>query len=302
MDRDWVKAVWLTTLLGFFGAACAAPLPTDDNERSCWLSRTQERTRANLRDVTTVDFSNLRKGYRVASPVQVDFAVRGIGVAPAGKPLNGTGHHHILVDSRLPPIVSDKLPFNDKHRHFGKGQTSTLLDLPAGKHTLRLLFADHEHRPYFVFSHEITIDVLGPRSAVPRPKIDQKDFEATCAAWYEDEVSRPRPPDEPLHFTNLRAGEALVSPFNVRLGVDGFGVCARGQSAEKTGHFVLEVLSKADRRPVQRLDLSNGATQANVFVGVGAYVLRLRFVDPASGADLLRPHELPVSVEQPIPA
>lgn len=279
-------------------SANAAPLPTDDNERNCWLSRTQERTRANLKELTAVDFSNLRNGYKVASPFQVDFAVRGMGVVPAGKELKGTGHHHILVDTRMPPSVTEKLPFNDKHRHFGKGQTSSLLDLPAGKHTLRLLFADHEHRPYFVFSPEITVEVLGPRSTVPRPKIDPKNFDATCAAWYQDEVSRPRPPDEPLHFTNLRAGEALVSPFNVRLGVDGYGVCARGQTAEKAGHFMLEVLARADRKPVQSFDLSNGATQTNLFIPVGNYLLRLRFVDPASGADLLRPHELPVNVTQ----
>jgi hypothetical protein len=298
INRHPVKFWWAAALLGVTGFAFSAPLPTDDNERSCWLSHTQERTRANLKELTAVDFSNLRNGYRVASPFQVDFAVRGMGVVPAGKPLKGTGHHHILVDTRMPPSVTDKLPFNDKHRHFGKGQTATLLDLPPGKHSLRLLFADHEHRPYFVFSPEITVEVLGPRSAVPRPKIDPKNFDATCAAWYQDEVSRPRPPDEPLHFTNLRAGEALVSPFNVRLGVDGFGVCARGQSAEKTGHFMLEVLTRTDRKPVQSLDLSNGATQANLFVPVGSYVLRLRFVDPASGADLLRPHELPVNVTQ----
>ena len=98
--------------------------------------------------------------------------------------------------------------------------------------------------------------------------------------------------------TNLRAGESLVSPFNVRLGVDGFGVCARGQSAEKAGHFMLDVLTRAERKPVQSFDLSNGATQANLFIPVGSYLLRLRFVDPASGADLLRPHELPVNVTQ----
>jgi Domain of unknown function (DUF4399) len=277
-------------------AAAAANLPTDENERSCWLKHTRERTRVNLKEPTTVDFSNLRNGYVVASPVQVEFAVRGMGVVPAGKELKGTGHHHILVDTRMPPSVTDKLPFNDKHRHFGKGQTSTLLELPPGPHTLRLLFADHEHRPYFVFSPEITVQVRGPRSAAPRPQIDPKAFDETCAAWYQDEVSRPRPPDEPLHFNNLRAGEVVTSPFNVRLGVDGFGVCARGQSAEKTGHFMLELLSKAERKPVQTFDLSNGATQANVFAPVGAYTLRLRFVDTASGADLLRPHELPVTV------
>ena len=49
---------------------------------------------------------------------------------------------------------------------------------------------------------------------------------------------------------------------------------------------------------MQSFDLSNGATQTNLFIPVGNFLLRLRFVDPASGADLLRPHELPVNVTQ----
>ena len=96
-----------------------------------------------------MSFTNLRSGYRVRSPFLVEFGIKGMGVVPAGKALPGTGHHHILVNTRMPPSVSEKLPFNDGHRHFGKGQTFAVLDLPPGKHTLRLLFADHEHRPYF---------------------------------------------------------------------------------------------------------------------------------------------------------
>lgn len=287
----------LLVLIASCSAAFAAPLPSDENERNCWLSYTRERTRPNLKELTSVDFSNLRNGYAVASPFQVEFAVRGMGVVPAGKQQQGTGHHHILVDTRLPAVVSEKIPFNDQHKHFGKGQTFTLLDLPPGRHTLRLLFADHEHRPYFVFSPEIAVEVLGPRSTTPRPKVDPRNFAASCAAWYQDEVSRPRPPDEPLYIANLRAGEVLTSPFNVRLGVDGFGVCARGQSAEKTGHFMLELLGRSDRKTLQSFDLSNGATQANVSAPVGAYTLRVRFIDPTTGGDLLRPHELPVVVK-----
>ena len=296
MTQYMARALATAVLVGSCTAGVAAPLPADDNERRCWLEHTRERTRINLTELTSVDFSNLRNGYAVASPLLVEFAVRGMGVVPAGKALEGTGHHHILVDTTLPASVTDKLPFNDRHRHFGKGQTSTLLDLAPGSHTLRLLFADHEHRPYFVFSREITVQVLGSRSATPRPRIDPRNFDSTCTAWYQDEVSRPRPPDEPVHFNNLRAGEVVTSPFNLRLGVDGFGVCARGQSAEKTGHFMLDVLSRAERKPVQSYDLANGATQVNVFVGVGAYTLRLRFVDSSSGADLLPAHELPISV------
>jgi hypothetical protein len=202
----------------------------------------------------------------------------------------------VLVNKPLPTRIGEQIPFDDQHRHFGKGQTETLLDLPAGKHTLRLLFADHEHRPYFVYSKEVMIDVLGSRSQVPRPRIDPGRFEESCQRWYEDELARPRPPDEPLHFTNVRAGEALTSPFNLRFGVDGFGVCAKGSAppGQKTGHFALEVIG-FDGRIVQKTTLANGATQLNAFIGPGAYRLRLRFLDEA-GNDLLAPNELPVRV------
>lgn len=268
--------------------ALAESLPRTDAERACWQRYMRERTRLDLRGLTAVSFTNLRNGYRVRSPFLVEFGIKGMGVVPAGKPLEGTGHHHILVDTRMPPSVTDKLPFNDGHRHFGKGQTFAVLDLPPGMHTLRLLFADHEHRPYFVFSPEITIEVVGKRTAEPL-KINPAAFEASCAAWYQDEVARPRGPGEWVRVTNVRDGEALVSPFTLNFGVEGFGVCAKGQSAERSGHFMLDVLQQG--RVVQAFDLSNGATQANVFVPVGSYQVRLRFVDGKTQRDLLPPYE-----------
>lgn len=283
-------AGWLATAVAVAGA-----LPAGELEQRCWQQFTRERTRVDLREPTEVAFSNLRDGYSVASPFLVEFAVRGMGVAPAGVKLERTGHHHILIDHPLPSSVTAQIPFDNTHRHFGKGQTSTLLDLPAGRHTLRLLFADFEHRPYFVYSREIEVTVRGARSSVPQPRIEAARFEQTCPAWYQDEVSRPRPPDEPLYFANVRNDEALVSPFNLRLGVDGFGVCAKGGQVAKTGHFVVEQLDPASRAVEHTWDLVNGATQLNLVLAVGSQRLRLRFVDDR-GADLLPPNELPLRV------
>ena len=271
----------------------SAPLPKDDLERECWLRHTRERTRVNIKEPTDVEFSNLRKGYRVRSPFAVEFAVRGMGVVPAGKALAGTGHHHILINTPLPIDVQGKLPFNDGHRHFGKGQTETVLDLPAGTHKMRLLFADHEHRPYFVFSPEIEVTVTGPRNATPL-RIDPRNFETTCRAWYEDEMSRPRPPGDTASVLNLRDGEAVTSPFNVRLGVQGFGVCAAGQSAERTGHFILDV--RQGSALIRSVDLSNGATQTNLSLVNGVYQLGLRFVDGKTRRDLLPASEMTIVV------
>jgi hypothetical protein len=275
--------------------AAAAPLPEGELERRCWLQYTTERTKVDLREPTAVHFSNLADGYQVDSPFLVEFAVRGMGVVPAGKKFDGAGHHHILVNKKLPLSITEQIPFDAHHKHFGKGQTSTTLDLPPGRHTLRLLFADHEHRPYFVFSREIAVQVRGPRGNGTRPVIDPARFDATCALWHQDEVSRPRPPAEPLYFANVRAGEPLQSPFNLRLGVDGLGVCARGLGVEKTGHFIVELLLPGGSAPVQTFALTNGATQVNVFAPNGSYRMRLKFVDD-KGTEVLPAHELPVRV------
>lgn len=100
-------------------------------------------------------------GARVKSPVTVVFGLRGMGVAPAGVKFDNTGHHHLLVDTELPADLTQPLPASDGIRHFGKGQTETTLDLPPGKHTLQLLFADYTHTPFTpnVVSKKITITV-----------------------------------------------------------------------------------------------------------------------------------------------
>jgi hypothetical protein len=130
----------------------------------------------------------------------------------------GIGHNHILVDALLPLDVSDKIPFSDTHRHFGKGQTMTVLDLTPGKHTLRLLFADHDHKPYFVYSPEITVEVTGARTA-KAPKIDTKTSKR-AAKPVRGRGGAPAPPGEWMAIANLRGGETVASPFNVRFTVD----------------------------------------------------------------------------------
>ena len=53
------------------------------------------------------------------------------------------------------------VPMSDTIKHCGAGQTETLLELKPGKHTLKLVFADHLHRIHepAVISDEITITV-----------------------------------------------------------------------------------------------------------------------------------------------
>ena len=100
-------------------------------------------------------------GATVTNPVRVVFGLKGIGVAPAGTDRPDTGHHHLLIDSDIPADLGVPIPNDDKHRHFGGGQTETTLTLAPGKHTLQLLLGDHLHVPFDppIASSVITIEV-----------------------------------------------------------------------------------------------------------------------------------------------
>lgn len=115
-----------------------------------------------------VYFVNLRDGDTVSSPVKVVFGLSGMGVAPAGVEAENTGHHHLLVDRPAlgeGPGRADELdanlPADDHHRHFGKGQTETVVELAPGSHTLQLVLGDKDHIPHDppVASQVITITV-----------------------------------------------------------------------------------------------------------------------------------------------
>jgi hypothetical protein len=100
-------------------------------------------------------------GAVVTSPVTVKFGLRGMGVAPAGVSVAGTGHHHLLIDLAELPAMDKPLPANAQVKHFGKGQTETRLELAPGVHSLQLLLGNHLHVPHQapVLSEKITITV-----------------------------------------------------------------------------------------------------------------------------------------------
>lgn len=96
-----------------------------------------------------VYFINLKDGDTVMSPFKVQFGLTGMGVAPAGSQNPNTGHHHLLIDTQLSPEqMKQPIPADAQHRHFGGGQTEAVLMLPAGQHTLQLVFADGSHIPH----------------------------------------------------------------------------------------------------------------------------------------------------------
>ncbi len=95
----------------------------------------------------SVNFIEPRDGATVSPTFRVKFAVDGMKVAPAGEMSEGTGHHHLLIDT-ADIAQGEVIPMNDSHRHFGKGQTETEITLPPGRHRLTMQFADGAHRSY----------------------------------------------------------------------------------------------------------------------------------------------------------
>jgi hypothetical protein len=112
-----------------------------------------------------VYFVNLKDGDTVTSPVHIKFGLSGMGIAPAGiqgDSVAGTGHHHLLVNTVIEgTALKDPIPADEKHIHFGKGQTEANVTFPPGRHTLQLLLADWTHIPHDkpVLSERITITV-----------------------------------------------------------------------------------------------------------------------------------------------
>jgi hypothetical protein len=105
---------------------------------------------------------NLKDGAEVTSPFLVQFGLSGMGIAPAGVEKPNTGHHHLIIDTKITDEqMKAPIPADDTHKHFGGGQTEAMVTLAPGKHTLQLLLADWTHIPHTppVMSEPITITV-----------------------------------------------------------------------------------------------------------------------------------------------
>ncbi len=97
----------------------------------------------------SVSITKPADGATVSGPVEVCLETHGVEVEPAKKGVNdGKGHHHILIDVDLPGDLSKPIGKDANHVHMGDGSTCKTLELSAGKHTIRALFAKGNHVPY----------------------------------------------------------------------------------------------------------------------------------------------------------
>lgn len=109
-----------------------------------------------------VYFINLKDHGTVTSPFKVQFGLSGMGIAPAGVEKDKTGHHHLLIDTKLSEAQSKApLPMDAQHIHFGGGQTEAMVTLPPGQHTLQLVLGDWSHIPFAppIVSPVVTVTV-----------------------------------------------------------------------------------------------------------------------------------------------
>lgn len=120
----------------------------------------EERGRLKAPEDAEVYFHYPIDGIRVPQRFTVRIGLRGMGVAPAGVVKEGTGHHHLLIDTDLTQ-TDQPIPSDYNHIHLGNGQTEVVVTLPPGTHTLQLVVGDHAHVPHMppVMSKKITVYV-----------------------------------------------------------------------------------------------------------------------------------------------
>jgi hypothetical protein len=117
---------------------------------ACGLAQAQERPKVGPTPSPSgaeVYFAELKDGATIPPKSVIRFGLKEMGVAPAGADRPNSGHHHLLIDTELPPL-DQPVPNDFNHLHFGNGQTEAQVTLKTGSHTLQLLFADKDHIPH----------------------------------------------------------------------------------------------------------------------------------------------------------
>jgi hypothetical protein len=141
-------------------AGCSGGEPTVDSDAASSDATAEAMVRKTSAPGATVFIISPVNGSTINSPTTVKFGISGMAVVPAGLFPDNSGHHHLLIDSEL-ENDDQPIPSDAGHRHFGKGQTETTIELEPGQHTLQLVLGDGSHIPHNppVISEIITITV-----------------------------------------------------------------------------------------------------------------------------------------------
>ena len=199
-------------------------------------------------------FTNLKDGDRIETPYVLKFGLSGgWGLAPIAQPGRAkSGHHHLLVNRDLPLNFKQALPFNDQYIHFGKGQMETVLTLEPGTYTLRMLLADQNHLPHFVYSKPATITVT------KKNPTDPKTLSVKGVALQLE-------------------GPVVKRPFRVQFHASAVNVAHKSQRLADPGHFRLTVSPSSGAPAV--MDFVEGQTEVWLAPPAGSYSLKLELLD-----------------------
>ena len=225
-----------------------------------------------------VYFIDIKNGDTLPPKLTIHFGLRGMGVAPAGSDRENSGHHHLLIDSELPPL-DQPIPNDFTHLHFGAGQTEAEVSLPPGEHTLQLLLGDKGHVPHSppVMSERIRVRVVDTGSAV--------------GVLHR----HPSAPNAKVYFVYPTEGAYVPRKLTVRFGLVNMGVAPAGVEKANTGHHHLMVdvplppLDQPIPNDFNHLHFGAGQTEAQITLPLGQHTLQLLLGDENHVA-----HEPPV--------
>jgi hypothetical protein len=209
-----------------------------------------------------VYFTELKDGAVLPPKATINFGLRNMAVAPAGSDRESSGHHHLLVDTPLPPL-DQPIPNDFNHLHYGAGQTSAEVTLSPGEHSLQLLMGDKDHVPHTppVMSARIKVRVVDPS------------------------VRKPAPADARVYFVGLQDWGVLPPKATIRFGLAGMGVAPAGFEKANTGHHHLLLntglppLDQPIPNDFNHLHFGAGQTEATVTLPLGVNTLQLLFAD-----------------------
>jgi Domain of unknown function (DUF4399) len=234
----------------------------------------------------SVYFIGLKDGATIAPKTVIHFGLRGMGVAPAGSDRENAGHHHLLVDTDLPPL-DQPIPNDFNHLHYGAGQTEAEVTLSPGPHMLRLLLGDKNHIPHSppVMSERIRVIV----AETPPP-----------ASASESGGRHASPSGARVYFEDPKNGAYVKPKVRIRFGLVNMGVAPAGIDKANTGHHHLLIdtpvppLDQPIPNDPNHLHFGAGQTEAEVTLPLGTHTLQLLL-----GDNNHVPHDPPV-MSQPI--
>ena len=227
---------------------------------------------------SVVYFIDIKNGDTLPPKSIIHFGLRGMGVAPAGSDRENSGHHHLLIDSELPPL-NQPIPSDFTHMHFGAGQTEADVSLPPGEHTLQLLLGDKGHIPHSppLMSERIRVkvgDTASPPGTARR---------------------HPSAANAKVYFANPTDGAYVSRKLTIRFGLVNMGVAPAGVEKANTGHHHLMLdaplppLDQPIPNDFNHLHFGAGQTEAQITLPLGQHTLQLLLGDENHVA-----HEPPV--------